>query len=187
MRLLLLATALGLSLSLPAEADYYRYKNKEGNTVITYTLTKEAIAAGYDIINSQGMIVKSVTPASATSDFNAARAQREKDILLLSTYGSIAEFEASIERAEKEYQNELTNLQNKINEAKELVVIAEDKAGKEERTRGKPSERTLATLESANAMLAQRNKRLAEHKKNWKLEQESNKAQLERFTTLLKR
>jgi len=187
MRLLLLATALGLSLSLPAQADYYRYKNKEGNTVITYSLTQEAIAAGYDVINDQGIVVKSVIAASATSDFNAAKKQREQDILLLSTYGSIEEFKASIERSEKAFIDERANLQNKVREAKDALAAAEDKAGKEERARGKLSERTIAALANANATLAHRTKRLANLESNWALEQKSNKAQLERFTTLLER
>ncbi|NVK11347.1 MAG: DUF4124 domain-containing protein, partial [Gammaproteobacteria bacterium] len=51
-----------------AVADYYRYRDENGQMHVTFELTQAAIERGYDIINNQGIVVETVPPAAHEED-----------------------------------------------------------------------------------------------------------------------
>ncbi len=102
--------------------------------------------AGYDIVSDQGFLIEQVAPPKIEDKTNENTTQREQDIRLLSTYGSIAELEASIIRAAQSRADELELLESKLSSARESLVSAEDLAGIEERKSGVVSQETLDEL-----------------------------------------
>ncbi|MET1256330.1 hypothetical protein [Aliikangiella maris] len=48
--------------------QFYRFKNSEGNMIVKDQLTNEMIAAGYDVINDQGKIIKRVGPGKTLGE-----------------------------------------------------------------------------------------------------------------------
>lgn len=74
--------------SLPPGA-LFRYVDKRGNTVLTSSLTDEALYAGYDILDRSGNLLETVEPGIPESDRAAFKAQKERlahDQQLLRTY-----------------------------------------------------------------------------------------------------
>ncbi|MFL1483074.1 DUF4124 domain-containing protein [Marinobacter sp. LN3S78] len=91
---LLAATCL-LVTSL-ADARMYRYKDDNGQMVISNTVPQEASTRGYEILNSQGRVVDRVDPAPTEEELQQraeeerrqqeAAEQRERDKALLRRY-----------------------------------------------------------------------------------------------------
>lgn len=73
----LLAVAADKGTGLPSDA-LFRYLDKNGNTVITSSLTDEALYAGYQILNHDGQVVETVPPGIPESERATIKAQREK-------------------------------------------------------------------------------------------------------------
>ncbi len=48
--------------------NVYRYKNAKGQTILVGQLNKEAIAAGYDVINDEGKLVQSIPPGKTLGE-----------------------------------------------------------------------------------------------------------------------
>ena len=56
----------------------YRYTNPQGSMVMTHTLPEEGLYAGYDIVDAQGRVIRTVEPAPTPEQQAAMRAQREQ-------------------------------------------------------------------------------------------------------------
>ncbi len=72
---------LSVALCLPALASakqYYRFQNEQGQTVLLDQLTPEAIEKGYDVINDEGKLVQSVSPAKTIGEMQQEK-KREQD------------------------------------------------------------------------------------------------------------
>nr|WP_282450944.1 DUF4124 domain-containing protein [Marinobacter bryozoorum] len=79
-----------------ADARMYRYKDDNGQQVISNTVPQEASTRGYEILNSQGRVVDRVAPAPTEEELRRreeekrrqqqAELQRQKDQALLRRY-----------------------------------------------------------------------------------------------------
>jgi len=93
--LLVVACELTL-LSVTAEARLYRYEDANGRVVISNTVPQEAVAGGYQILNSQGRVVETVEPAPTEEELAARAAEaeaqrqaeirRQQDLVLIQRY-----------------------------------------------------------------------------------------------------
>lgn len=145
-----ITAALILTLaSSTAFADYYRYRNTDGQLIVTFSLTQEAIKQGYEVINNQGMVIDSVPPAATESALSPQELdkQRAHDIRLLSTYGSVEEYDQAMARREAGFEAELDVIERRIRDVSLSLRSMEDRAGLEERQKGEPSEATLQAIE----------------------------------------
>lgn len=75
MKKLWIFTSLILSLTLHSVSakNYYRYKNEEGAIEVSDKISKKMELSGYDVISSQGKIVKHVEPTKTLAEVHADR------------------------------------------------------------------------------------------------------------------
>jgi hypothetical protein len=86
MRLVLLAGVLVVSATavaadtsdkLPVDA-MFRYRDHNGNLVVSSSLTDEALYAGYQVLDSKGQVVETVPPGIPESERAAIKEKREQ-------------------------------------------------------------------------------------------------------------
>ena len=56
----------------------YRYTNVQGNMVLTSVLTPEGVQVGYEIVDSQGRVIRTVPPAPSADELEEIREARER-------------------------------------------------------------------------------------------------------------
>lgn len=129
-----------------AEVTYYRYKDKDGNQVITSSLPSDVAQQGYEVISPRGNIIKTIKPAPTQEELaNDVKAQEQqkvaekeaeaakrqaalqakKDEILLKSFSSEEDITrsrdekiASIEVLEGITHENITRLQKQLDEAK---------------------------------------------------------------------
>lgn len=107
----LLCTALGTAQA----GTMYRYKDDNGRTVISNTVPSDASRRGYQILNSQGRVEKTVDPAPTDEEIakrakqqqqqQRAESQREADAQLLRTYSHPDDAVRALRRKLQELQS----------------------------------------------------------------------------------
>ena len=89
---------LGLTTSMAAIAqELYRYRDDAGVTRMEPTIPAQYVDKGYDVLNSQGMLIRRV-PAREALVTNDDSAQRIEDNSLLTSYSSVEEIAAHRDR-----------------------------------------------------------------------------------------
>ncbi len=61
-----------------ASAGMYRYTDENGQVVISNTVPQEATKRGYDILGSQGQLLRSVAPAPTEEELAARKAEKQR-------------------------------------------------------------------------------------------------------------
>lgn len=67
----------GMLLAPPVTAEMYRYKDDQGETVLSNTLPREARDKGYEILNDNGRVIEEVPPPPTEEEI-AERERREE-------------------------------------------------------------------------------------------------------------
>jgi MFS superfamily sulfate permease-like transporter len=191
----LLAATLLLLTSTNAVADFYRYQDENGQLVVAYRLTPEAIQQGYEVINSQGVVVAVVEPAKTKRDKDAensaaeqresAAEQREYDLRLLMTYGDADELKDAIERRESVLMDEIELIRSKLQDTRVNLRETEDRAGLEERQDGAVSEATDSALEQFRTQIASLSDEIVALEEAYATSQRENEVELARLKELL--
>ncbi len=75
-RAAVLAAVIGVAAT--AEAGMYRYKDDNGQLVISNTIPQEATKRGYDILNNSGRVVETVAPAPTKEELAAREAEKQR-------------------------------------------------------------------------------------------------------------
>ena len=131
-----------LSVCVGAEDFYYRYKDKDGNTVISNTIPSEFANQGYDLIYKNGDLAETVPPKKNGAEISKEEAQKKEmtikrtkeeeqqrqDEILLKSYGSEKDIErardekiASIKILEDIMQENLHGLNKQLSDIKESM------------------------------------------------------------------
>lgn len=107
---------LGMATMVAEAASLYRYRNKEGNLVVDYTIPPEYVAGGYEVISKTGR-VEQVVPPQRNPDASEAgepiessedvSEQLEEDEMLLRSYSEVSEIEAAWERRVSQLDREV--------------------------------------------------------------------------------
>lgn len=74
-----LLAALGILVSTGAQAGMYRYKDENGQLVISNTIPQEATKRGYEILGNNGRVVETVAPAPTEEEVAAREAKKERE------------------------------------------------------------------------------------------------------------
>ncbi|MDR9426242.1 MAG: DUF4124 domain-containing protein [Marinobacter sp.] len=74
-----LLAALGILVSTGIQAGMYRYKDENGQLVISNTIPQEATKRGYEILGNNGRVVETVAPAPTEEEIAAREAQKERE------------------------------------------------------------------------------------------------------------
>ncbi|TBW52211.1 DUF4124 domain-containing protein [Marinobacter halodurans] len=112
---LALAVLLCTSLGAAQAGTMYRYKDDNGRTVISNTVPSDASKRGYQILNAQGRVEKTVDPAPTKEELaeraqekqqeKRAEQQREEDAQLLRTYSHPDDAVRALRRKLQELQS----------------------------------------------------------------------------------
>jgi hypothetical protein len=73
--ILILAATLAFGATASAETLRYKWRDAEGNLHYSDSLPSNAGVLGYDVVNSQGILVKRVAPAMSPEQRQAAKEQ----------------------------------------------------------------------------------------------------------------
>lgn len=76
---LVLFTITCLMASSLAQARTYRYKDENGQTVISSSVPQSATRNGYEILNDKGRVVDTIAPAPTAQELEQRRAARERE------------------------------------------------------------------------------------------------------------
>lgn len=100
-------------LSLPAQAELYRYLDENGVTVLDSRVPSEYVKHGYEVLDHQGRVKQTISAAPSREELAADRAahaeqerQLQEDTTLLRLYSSVPD----LERAKKRQLNQIENL-----------------------------------------------------------------------------
>ncbi|MGM0951741.1 MAG: DUF4124 domain-containing protein [Pseudomonadota bacterium] len=74
-----LLAALGILVSTGVQAGMYRYKDENGQLVISNTIPQEATKRGYEILGNNGRVVETVAPAPTEEEIAAREAKKERE------------------------------------------------------------------------------------------------------------
>lgn len=77
--LLVLLSSVALSSISIAAGQFYRYKNENGQIVLTQVLPAQYANKGYDILNDKGRLIQSVPPALTPEEIKIRNEQIEKE------------------------------------------------------------------------------------------------------------
>lgn len=92
------------ALSFAEAKQYYRYKDEAGNTVITTVVTADKAKLGYDIIDVNGRVIKTVDRGDPEvlkkkiEAENLKKAQQDYDVNLLRRYSFVNDIESEKKR-----------------------------------------------------------------------------------------
>lgn len=145
--LLLTVALLSASLSAKASAQLYRYTNDKGVMVIDDAVPPEFVAGGYDVINSDGSVIRRIPRQLSdeelrlrNTDESRARFQQEEearmkawDESLLLRYSDVADIEAALNRALRDLNVRISILKSNLYSMKSQVEREQQKAADIER------------------------------------------------------
>jgi hypothetical protein len=133
-----IALALLSMATMVAEAgSLYRYRNKEGNLVVDYTIPPEYVAGGYEVISKSGRVEQVVLPhrdpdASEGEEHiessEAVAGQLEENQMLLHSYSEVSEIEAARERRVAQLDREVEITQSNLLKNRDMQKNARVKA-----------------------------------------------------------
>jgi hypothetical protein len=78
-----LLSSLAFSSIATVAGQFYRYKNENGQLVLTQTLPAKYADKGYDILNEKGRLIKTIPPALSPEEIRIRDEQLEKERLAL--------------------------------------------------------------------------------------------------------
>lgn len=149
-----LATVFMLLMVDANAAQYYRYKDNTGSTVMSLTIPPEYVAKGYEILNDKGRVVQRVAPALTAEQIAARDAALERQR---------QEEEARLIRAEKDaelrqlYSSPDDAVRVMERQAGELLVVMQIESGKIEF-----SQKEIVSLEEKAAELERKGRSVPE-------------------------
>ncbi|MGH1470402.1 MAG: hypothetical protein ACRBCS_04370 [Cellvibrionaceae bacterium] len=123
-----------------ADNTYYRYKNKEGVTVMNSTIPPEYVQFGYEVVTVSGDVLEVVAPAPTKEELERTAKQREReaelaewDEYLLKRYSSAEEIEKAKERKVADFQGSMSILKGNANNIKNQIEAVQARAANIER------------------------------------------------------
>ena len=125
----------------PTGKVVYRYKNKEGVTVLDSTIPPQYVNNGYEIMSLSGKVLKVVKPVMQGPE--AERLQREKleheererdDIQLRRSYSNVADIDAAKNRNLESLRGNIGILQANLSSARTRLQTYQSQAAGIERT-----------------------------------------------------
>lgn len=133
-----------VGLSLPAQAQLYRYLDENGVTVLDSRVPAEYVKHGYEVLDSHGRVVDTVAAAPTPKELaevRAARAEQERqlqeDKTLLRLYSSVPDLKRARGRQLEQIENLIaatrTNMAVLQGQREELQsrAAAQQRAGRE--------------------------------------------------------
>ena len=157
---------LALLAMLPAApvvtaGDLYRYINDQGNVVVGFTVPKDDVKKGYEVLNDDGIVIDVVPREMSAEERESATAQeklamqadaekerlRQWDQSLLLRYSSVGDIEAARERALSSLLINVSILKSNTRSLKHQVESYQAQAADIERRGGEVDVERLTAIE----------------------------------------
>ena len=189
-------------LSLPQalfSRDLYRYTNNEGNMVVDDRIPGEYSARGYEVLNEEGVVIK-VVPRELTEEeleqrgieekmAVAAAAEEERlrkwDESLLLRYSTIADIEASRERALRDLRIRVSILKSNTRSLKQQVENYQAVAADTERSGGTVDLAQLTVIEELQSEIGVTERSIVDRQAEVERVQREFQLDINRFGMLL--
>ncbi|MEH6466518.1 MAG: hypothetical protein V7722_02715 [Porticoccus sp.] len=141
---------LGMATMVAEAGSLYRYRNKEGNLVVDYTVPPEYVAGGYEVISKTGRVEQVVSPqrnpeaseAESTESSEDASKQQEEDGMLLRSYSEVSGIEAARDRRVSKLDRAVEITQSNLLKNRDMQQAARVKAANYQLS-GKPVPKSL--------------------------------------------
>ena len=142
---------LGMVTMVAEASSLYRYRNKEGNLVVDYTVPPEYVAGGYEVISKTGRVEQVVPPQrdpeapdaeEPTESSEDASEQQKEDEMLLRSYSEVSGIEAARERRVSKLDREIEITESNLLKNRDMQQAARIKAANYQLS-GKPVPKSL--------------------------------------------
>jgi vacuolar-type H+-ATPase subunit I/STV1 len=178
--------------------ELYRYTNASGNTVIDYQVPAEYMDGGYEVLNTDGVVLR-VIPRELTDEERAAwtdqerrdaqvEAERERlrkwDESLLLRYSSVADIEDAQSRALRDLRIRLNILKGNKRSLKHQVENYQVQAADLERAGTRVSPELLSAIEALQDQIELADRAIADRNREISEVSESYQFDIERFEQL---
>jgi hypothetical protein len=118
----------------------YRYKNKEGITVLDSTIPPQYVNSGYEIMSLSGKVIKVVAPVARGAEGErmhreklAAKERERDDIQLRRSYSNVADIDAAKTRNLESLRGNISILQANLVSTKNRLQESQSQAAAIER------------------------------------------------------
>lgn len=180
-------------------ANLYRYTNSQGVTVVDYQVPVEYVSKGYEILNTEGMVVR-VVPRELTEEEKkvrnaqqeleaAASAEEQRlrdwDESLLLRYSTVADIEAAQERALRDLRIRLSILKSNKRSLKQQVENYQAQAADLERSGREVDVARISAIEDIQAEMESTDRSIADRAKEIEDVSAAYQRDIERFGMLL--
>lgn len=136
----LLLSGLAVAQNTSASKVIYRYKNKEGVTVLDSKIPPEYVNNGYELISLSGKVLKTVEPAVQGAEgqrLYRERMEREarerEDVQLRRSYSNVADIDAAKTRNLESLRGNISILQANLTSARTRLQSYQSQAAAIER------------------------------------------------------
>lgn len=196
-QLALLAFFLCLSVLVEA-GPLYRYRNADGAMVVGYQVPPDAVGRGYEVLNTDGMVIK-VVPRELTPEERKskdaeekreqeARAEQERlrqwDESLMLRYSTVEDIEDARRRALGNLQIRLSILKGNRRSLKQQIENYQAQAADMERSGMEVDVERLRAIEDLQTEITTTERDIAERQREIEELQASYDADVERFKML---
>jgi hypothetical protein len=197
-RIFVWAFLLSFSTAAVAAKPLYRYRNAQGNVVVDYQVPTDAVAGGYEVLNTKGMVIRVVPRALSPEELKAkgaqtkreqeARAEKERlrkwDESLMLRYSTVADIEDAQRRGLGDMQIRLSILKSNRYSLKQKVENYQAQAADTERAGKSVDVERLRTIESLQEEIAHTELEIQEGQRDIEVLEAAYEADIERFKML---
>ena len=199
---LIIATVFSGSLAWSGpNTQYYRYTNERGLTVINDSIAPEDVSRGYDIITSDGTLIRSVPRQLSeqelreqTSEQTRERLRLEEeqrlqawDEMLMLRYSSVGDIRAAEERAVRNLQIRISILRSNLMSIKSQIEREQQKAADIERSGEDVPQNLADVIEKLGREVEDTEESIAVRRQGVEETRASYERDIERFELLMDR
>ncbi|HEY8330915.1 MAG TPA: DUF4124 domain-containing protein [Pseudomonas sp.] len=137
----LLLLLLGVLAATPAQAELYRYLNRQGVVVLDRQgVPPEYVGNGYEVIDEEGRVLRAVPPAPSAEELRqrvAAQRQARADAQLRRLYPRVADLEVARAHQLRDLDSLIVMARGNLNAVQQRVLGLEQQAAEQQRA-GQP-------------------------------------------------
>lgn len=186
-----LALILGAMAPLAAQAELYRYTNEKGVTVLDRLgVPPQFIDKGYEVLNDQGRVVKTVPPAPTLEErqrMQADKARAGSDAQLLRLYTSVEDVDRALQRKLSELDGLITVAKGNQQSLRTQQANLQSQAADNERAGRQVPEALVAQIDNVRSEYKRLDDDIARYQDERKKAQATFAADRARLAELLNR
>lgn len=195
----MVAGMLGLLVPAALAGNLYRYTNAQGVIVVDYHVPADFVSKGYEILNTDGVVIRVVPRQLTEEEKHVMNAQQELeaeasaeearlrnwDESLLLRYSTLEDIEAARERALRELRIRLSILKGNKRSLKQQVETFQAQAADLERSGREVDVARISAIEDIQAEIATTERSINDRAEEIELVSAAYQKDIDRFKQLL--